>query len=315
VLKYVLFIGKICLSVGLVWFAFSRIDVETAWKSLKGISTSALIIAFALLSGQMLLAAARLYEFLAHQEQPYRVSSALRTVLVGAFFSQTFISFLGGDVVRILRLIGEGVPRGKAAKAVILDRLAGFAGLVVIVIATLPFLVPMLDSIEMLIGVLLIGTGAIGGVATAFILRRLPAGFLRWTALREIAHVANLGVEVAREGRRTAIVIGASLAIQLLNILTLFSILRGLAVQIELWNCFVLLPTVLFLSMLPISVAGWGVREGAMIAALSLVGVPGHASLAVSICYGLCLVVVSLPGALVWFSSRTRWPQRPQLNP
>jgi hypothetical protein len=81
---------------------------------------------------------------------------------------------------------------------------------------------------------------------------------------------------------------------------------RGLRIEIGLWNCFVLLPTVLFLSMLPISVAGWGVREGAMVAALSLVGVPGHQSLALSICFGLCIVAISLSGGAVWFASRSR---------
>jgi uncharacterized membrane protein YbhN (UPF0104 family) len=58
--------------------------------------------------------------------------------------------------------------------------------------------------------------------------------------------------------------------------------------------------------MLPISIAGWGIREGAMVAALSVIKIPSHQSLALSICFGLCLVFVSLPGGVIWFLSRNK---------
>jgi len=41
-----------------------------------------------------------------------------------------------------------------------------------------------------------------------------------------------------------------------------------------------------------------------MMTALGLVGVPTHQSLALSVCFGLCLVVISLPGAVIWLMSR-----------
>jgi uncharacterized membrane protein YbhN (UPF0104 family) len=72
----------------------------------------------------------------------------------------------------------------------------------------------------------------------------------------------------------------------------------------SLLHFLVLVPPVLFLSMMPVSFAGWGVREGAMVAALSAVGVPAHQSLAMSIAYGLVNVVASLPGGVLWLVSR-----------
>jgi hypothetical protein len=68
--------------------------------------------------------------------------------------------------------------------------------------------------------------------------------------------------------------------VQLLNVLALFALARGLSIGLTLWHSLLLIPPVLFLSMLPISVAGWGVREGAMIVALALVGVPASSSVA-----------------------------------
>ena len=86
--------------------------------------------------------------------------------------------------------------------------------------------------------------------------------------------------------------------------LILYELSDGLGIGLGLIDGVLLFPTVLFLSMLPISVAGWGVREGAMIAALALVGITPSASLALSICFGLCLIAVSLPGGILWFMHR-----------
>ena len=60
----------------------------------------------------------------------------------------------------------------------------------------------------------------------------------------------------------------------------------------------------MLISTLPISLAGWGVREGAMVAALTFVGVETSEALALSILFGLTLLVVSLLGAIFWLIKR-----------
>ncbi len=59
----------------------------------------------------------------------------------------------------------------------------------------------------------------------------------------------------------------------------------------------------LLVTTLPISIAGWGVREGAMVAAFSLVGVPVEGALVLSILFGLLILLISLPGGVVWMLS------------
>jgi len=49
----------------------------------------------------------------------------------------------------------------------------------------------------------------------------------------------------------------------------------------------------------PISVGGWGVREGAMVTALGLVNIAPSVALAVSIQFGLIMLVVGLPGGVL----------------
>ena len=95
---------------------------------------------------------------------------------------------------------------------------------------------------------------------------------------------------------------------QMNAVLAMYLIARGLEIEVGIMTAVVLLPPVLLLSLLPISVAGWGVREGATVVALSLAGVPSYQSLALSICFGLCALAISLPGGVLWLVSRGKIP-------
>jgi uncharacterized membrane protein YbhN (UPF0104 family) len=54
----------------------------------------------------------------------------------------------------------------------------------------------------------------------------------------------------------------------------------------------------------PISLAGWGIREGAMIGIFLLIGADQTKVLAMSIIYGILLIISSLPGAYFWIKSK-----------
>ena len=63
---------------------------------------------------------------------------------------------------------------------------------------------------------------------------------------------------------------------------------------------FLLLPLVLLMSLLPVSIAGWGVRETAMVGALSFVAVAETDALLLSVLFGLIVMVIGLPGGFLW---------------
>jgi hypothetical protein len=56
----------------------------------------------------------------------------------------------------------------------------------------------------------------------------------------------------------------------------------------------------MLLVALPISAGGWGVREGALVAALALVGVERASALLLSVELGLIGTLVALPGGAIW---------------
>ena len=295
---------KLAVSIGLVWLAFSHIDMASTWATLRAIAPAALVGAMTLLVIQMLVAALRLRTLLSALGTRYRTAAALEVMLIGAFFSQTMISFVGGDAMRIWRIVRSRISLAIAAKSVLFDRIAGFAGLFVLLLAATPFLLRLVPSPEMLAGQALIVLSALAGILGIFVVRRIPGVLPESRFVRVARDVVDSGLAIWRSRRGAWIVIGLSIAIHLLNVVVLYVIGKGLGISFRFIDGLLLFPTVLFLSMLPISIAGWGVREGAMVTALGLVGVPGHQSLALSVCFGLCLVAISLPGGAVWLLSR-----------
>ena len=60
------------------------------------------------------------------------------------------------------------------------------------------------------------------------------------------------------------------------------------------------MPLASLLMTVPISIAGWGVREGVMIIGFGFLGVTPESALAISLLYGLIMLVISLPGVVIW---------------
>jgi hypothetical protein len=58
------------------------------------------------------------------------------------------------------------------------------------------------------------------------------------------------------------------------------------------------------LSALPISLAGWGVREFSVVALLGLLGIKREAALLLSVEFGLIGTLMSLPGGAIWLAIR-----------
>ena len=91
--------------------------------------------------------------------------------------------------------------------------------------------------------------------------------------------------------------------------LAVFLIARSLALDIDVLTCLVLVPPVILLTILPISMAGWGVRELGMISALGYAGVASADALLISLTLGVFVVLLSLPGGWIWLAKKYHAPR------
>src|SRR3989344_5326789 len=108
--RYVILPFKLGLSFGLVWYVFTKIDTATALTYLKLVPGYAIATALAVLLLQTAFASLRLRILLCELDFRFGFANALDAVFVGAFFSQTFISFVGGDAMRVWRIAKKNVP-------------------------------------------------------------------------------------------------------------------------------------------------------------------------------------------------------------
>ena len=83
---------------------------------------------------------------------------------------------------------------------------------------------------------------------------------------------------------------------------------RSIDSTLSLAEAMVLCPPVFLIATLPISIAGWGVRETAMVVALAYAGVESSVALAISVALGVTVLVGSLPGAAMLATFRHERP-------
>jgi hypothetical protein len=105
-------------------------------------------------------------------------------------------------------------------------------------------------------------------------------------------------------------IIALSLLIPLLAVVIAWAAARSIAVPAGLPTLFQLIPPVTLITMMPISIAGWGVREAAMTTAFSYAGLAQADGLITSLLYGACAFVVGTIGGLIWITSPEKGSKR-----
>ncbi|MBX9470395.1 lysylphosphatidylglycerol synthase transmembrane domain-containing protein [Microcella sp.] len=230
---------------------------------------------------------------------------ALREYYLAQLVNQTVPGGVVGDAGRAVRS-REQAGLTVAAQAVIVERFAGQ----VAVLATMIIAV----TVTALIPGGLDWPGWMLGLAAAITLASL-AGLGLLLAARFVP--GRFGVRVAELSRTAAIaLVGRRLWLPQLalsagttaSILTAFAF-SALAIGLSLpFGAIVaLVPLVLLTMLIPITISGWGLREGAAAALLPLAGATASESLAASVLFGLLGLVAVLPGAaFVWMSARSR---------
>jgi uncharacterized membrane protein YbhN (UPF0104 family) len=224
----------------------------------------------------------------------------VKIVLVGLFFNQVLPTGFGGDAVRVWRCCKLGISLGAAVKSILLDRACGYLVLIIAYVASLPSLLNVFaDPPQRGVVVAVLGAGLLGLVAL-LLLDYLPRPLLR---LRLIAPLAELSRESRRlftHPARCCAVLGLSAFTIGLTILVFKLVADSVGNRLSLGSWIMIVPPVALIQLLPVSLAGWGVREVVLVVALASFGVPAEAALATSMLLGICLIVIGLPGGLIW---------------
>ena len=94
-----------------------------------------------------------------------------------------------------------------------------------------------------------------------------------------------------------------SLLIHVMAVVIAWYAVRSIAAPAAFEQLFLLVPPIMLITMLPISIAGWGVREATMMVAFGYAGLAPTYGTVVSLLFGASSFVVGAIGGLIWILS------------
>ena len=220
---------------------------------------------------------------------PYR--HALGEYYLGVFLNQVLPGGILGDVSRAWRHAIVAARRRTAIHAVVLERVVVQSVMLAVSLASL-LAIPVLRPDSLRWGWAVALTFAALVIGGAGLWQRLPA--LR-AAIREFGADARRAFLPARI---LVIQVGTAVLVVVANLILYVAAARALGSEIPLATLLPLIAPVLLVMMLPISVAGWGVREGAAALLWGVSGLGVAEGVAIAVAYGLLFLLAALPGLL-----------------
>ncbi len=293
---------KLILTIVMFYFLFQYIDLKNLIDILAKSHGGTIVIALLFQLASTYLAAYRwrlIMKLLVFNEN---VSYYVKSYFKGTFFNQVLPSSIGGDAVRIIDLTQKGYDKKDAVYGVFVDRIVGLVGLLVLnLLATIIFYGTFDNDFSLLI--IIITLGGIIGFALLFHLEKI-AFLANYKFLNLFHRLAKRLNKLYADRTLLYLHIAVSIGVHLLSILTIYALALSIDFHMSFQIFLIAVPPVFLLTIVPISLAGWGIREGAMVGIFMLVGADETKVLAMSILYGLLLIISSLPGSYFWVKSK-----------
>ncbi|WP_294962311.1 lysylphosphatidylglycerol synthase transmembrane domain-containing protein [Sulfurimonas sp.] len=293
---------KLIITIAMFYILFQYVDFENLIEILAKSHGGTILIALIFQLGSTYVAAYRwrlIMKLLVFNES---MSYYVKSYFKASFFNQVLPSSIGGDAVRIIDLTRKGYDKKDALYGVFVDRVVGLIGLLILnLISTIIFFDTFDKDFSLLI--ILITLSGIVGFTLLFHLEKIKflANYKGLDLFHRLAkRLNNLYSDRTLLYKHISISVG----IHLLTVLALYALALSIDFHISFQIFLIAIPPVFLLTIVPISLAGWGIREGAMLGIFMLVGADETKVLAMSILYGLLLIIASFPGAYYWVQSK-----------
>ncbi len=236
-------------------------------------------------------------------------SAAWREYYLSIFLNQVLPGGVAGDVSRAWRQARAQTrlrePGGPAVRAVIFERMSAQAVMTTVAVVSLLALPVTADRGSRLV---LVGAGAMAVlivIAMVVWLRRQSSAQSLWGQV-----LADLGAAHLSGPVFVAQLVSAMIVVST-YLGTYLVAARAVGVETPSLVLLPLVAPVLMTMLIPVTVAGWGLREGAAAVLWGAVGLTVADGVVVSVAYGLLVLVGSLPGGmfLLMTGSTSRSPE------
>jgi hypothetical protein len=302
---------KIMISLALLYLALRKVDLtELASRVNNLASLGWIVVAIAVTFLQIFVGVLRWRRISAECGAPLGLGQAMRFNLIGTFFNQTLPSSIGGDAVRLWLVARGGAGWRAATYSIFVDRAIGLIALAIIIVASLPWSYNLIGDPHGRSALLFVDFAALAGGVGFLVLGALPWPWLkRWWGthhLHACAVIANRVIFSRKDGPAIAVL---SILVHVLAVVIAWCVVQSITAPVVFGQIFQLVPPVMLITMLPISIAGWGVREASMALAFGYAGLLPNEGVNISLLYGAVTFLVGAFGGLVWIFSAEKAAQ------
>ena len=295
---------KILVSAALLYLALRKVDFRDLASRFNVASLGWIALAIAATVLQLFVGVLRWREVSAECGAPLGLTQATRYNLIGAFFNQTLPSSIGGDAVRLWMVARAGAGWRAATYSIFVDRAIGLIALAVVIVASLPWSYRLISDANGRSALLFVDFAALAGGVGFHVIGRLPGLWLkRWWATHHIHACSVIANRVIFSRDRGPRIVVLSLLVHVLAVVIAWCVVRSIAAPVLFGQVFQLVPPVMLITMMPISIAGWGVREATMGLAFGYAGLLANEGVNMSLLFGAVYFIVGALGGLVWIFS------------
>jgi hypothetical protein len=285
----------ILLGVVVGYLAFN-FDLSEVRSDLHQLSFLTILVIFAALVANALAAALRLKTIAADIGHSVSFRKAMATVSAGSLAGALFFQIAGQLIARGVLMARVGIPFANVVVITAYERIiaAILSGLLGLAGAYYIFGVVYLDQSTGGAALIKLTCGLIAAIALGawFGYGRLAARSVATLLTRDFT-------------RRSLRIIALTLLVQMPIMVAYVVASKALSANTSIYNLVAASAIVMFAASIPISFAGWGVREMSAIAALGAIGVAGHAAFTAAILIGFgsllamgFIAILALPGSV-----------------
>ena len=293
-------IVKVFVSVLLIKIMFDIVDFDSTLILLKKMNLIFFLMALVVMAIGIFITNLRWQVILNHLGVSIKFFMLLKYLLIGFFFNQTLPSSIGGDAFRAYYLWKrEHLSIGLSSMGVVLDRYIGLVSRVMLIMISTPLSFDLINDqfVKSMLEVVLYCSLFI--IISSVLFGLFVTNLLRWKLIKGLSSFSNNARRIIFSFKGLYSIV-LSIIIQIIFVFAVLLLAHGLNLDISLIEMLLIVPITNLLTAIPISIAGWGVREGIFIVGLGYVNISSDAALALSILYGLLMLIVSVPGLVVW---------------
>ena len=297
------------VSIALLILLFSLlVDVNDVWTAIMAARPDGIALAIALIILALLVSAIKWGILLRAQVATISLPYLFNTYLVGLFFNNFLPSNVGGDVARIADIAKRTGKAPEATASVIGERLISGMALALTALIGLLFSPQVSGQFAPIVGGLILFFVFVMGLFASRRAKRIISTVIRrLLGPKWFERIGRVAGSIALAIRNPSTFLWAmfwSFAFHITLVLVNYAIFIALNINLPLISFVLYVPIIAAIQLVPVSVNGFGVREVAYVYFFGTVGVSSSGAAAASLLFGILVMLVSLPGGLIFASRR-----------